>query len=412
MVFVAWTTREDRHYDDTGAFLLLLAAVVGGSLLLTGAGPSTPWLLALLRRHTVRLPPSIRLAARDLARNSGRTAHPIAITMVTTAVAVTVLIVAVAVTAQSRAGYDPAARSGALLVNVLAEDATDVRATIQRELPGVPVAQRDLPSRRGDLRLRAEGVRDVASSGFIGDQALLRYLTGNPATPYDEGTAVVVTPHDVQVDAVTLTYALSSGEPSEKTIPAVVVSSSDPYVNEVFIPTQVVRDLGLRPEPYELIVDPSAHRTTGSEQERIDRRMGEGASTYVERGFRGSTGWLGVVAALIVVALGSALVAGGRAAARGRSRRVLLRAGNGSALTLRRFAASRAGLSMVCGTAPGAVAGCVIGSLLAWPTTTSHEWEVMPRVSFDTPWWAIATLVAALPVLAGIIAALPRPPRG
>ncbi|TDD03071.1 hypothetical protein E1292_22060 [Nonomuraea deserti] len=118
---------------------------------------------------------------------------------------------------------------------------------------------------------------------------------------------------------------------------------------------------------------------------------------------------MGVVAAMIVVGLGSALVAGGRAGTGGRSRRVLLRVGNGSVLTLRMFAASRAGLSMLCGTALGAAAGCVIGLLLAWPSTASVDWEVPPRVSFETPWWAVAALVAGLPVVAGVIAALPRP---
>jgi hypothetical protein len=180
-------------------------------------------------------------------------------------------------------------------------------------------------------------------------------------------------------------------------------------VNEVFIPTKVIRDLGLRPEPDRLIVDPSAHRTTEAEQDRIDQRLGDGASTYVERGFQASTEWMAVVAVGVVVALGSALVAGGRAGTGGRSRRVLLRVSDGSALALRVFAASRAGWSMLCGTALGTAAGCVIGLLLAWPMTTSSDWEVLPRVSFQTPWWAMAALVAGLPVLAGIIAALPKP---
>ncbi|MEO3805559.1 hypothetical protein [Nonomuraea sp. B1E8] len=414
MALIAWSTREDEHYDDFGSALQLLAAIIGGSLFLTGLGPFTPQLLDILRRRTARLSPVIRLAARDLARNSLRTAAPIAITMVTTAFAVAFLIVAVATTAQNRANYHPQARPGALVVNVWGEGATGLRAVIQQELPGVPIVQMDILHHRGYFSLDVKDVdlpevESVGLPGSIGDQALLRYLTGNPATPYDEGTVVVVTPDDIQVDTVTLSYSLpTEKEDRHKAFPAVAVRSSDPHVNEVFIPTKIVKDLGLRPEPDKLIVDPSAHRTTQAEQDRINRRLGDGEGAYVERGFQESAGWMGVVAAAIVVALGSALVAGGRAGA-GRSRRVLLRVGNGSVLTLRMFAASRSGLSTFCGTALGAAAGCVIGLLVAWPSTTSIDWEVPPRVSFETPWWAVAALVAGLPVLAGIIAALPRP---
>ncbi|MEO3890573.1 hypothetical protein [Nonomuraea sp. B5E05] len=415
MALIAWSTREDEHYDDFGSAMQSLAAIIGGSLFLTGLGPFTPQLLDILRRRTARLSPVIRLAARDLARNNLRTAAPIAITMVTTAFAVAFLIVAVATTAQSRAHYHPQARPGALVVNAWEEGATGSRAVIQQELPGVPIVQKDVLFRREYFSLDVKDVdlpdvESVDPPGSIGDQALLRYLTGNPATPYDEGTVVVVTPDDIQVDTVTLSYSLpTENKDRHKAFPAVAVRSSDPHLNEVFIPTKIIKDLGLRPEPDKLIVDPSAHRTTQAEQDRINRRLGDGEGAYVERGFQESAGWMGVVAAAIVVALASALVAGGRAGAGSRSRRVLLRVGNGSGLTLRMFAASRSALSMFCGTALGAAAGCVIGLLVAWPSTTSIDWEVPPRVSFETPWWAVATLVAGLPVLAGIIAALPRP---
>jgi hypothetical protein len=425
MAVIAWATHEDNHYDDSESALQILAAIDGGALFLTGLGPSTPWLLGALRRHTVRLSPAIRLAARDVARNSPRTAPPIAITMVMTAFAITWMIVAVAETAQSRAGYFPLARSGALVVDVQTDDPKDVavaRTVVQQELPGVPIAQRDEPTYLGHFSLEVEDVdrRDVESvapAGFIGDQALLRYLTGDPATPYDEGTAVVVTPNDLKVDTVTLSYSMPTDddaekEPPSKSIPAIAVKSADPYVNEVFIPTKVIRDLGLRPEPIKLIVDPSAHRTTEAEQERIDQRLGAEMSTYVERGFQEPAAeWMGVVAAAIAVALASALIAGGQAGAGGRTRRVLLRVGAGSPLALRMFAAGRAGWSMLCGTALGVFAGCVIGLLLAWPMTVSIDWGVLPRASFETPWWAIAALATGLPVLAGVIAALPGPRR-
>jgi hypothetical protein len=130
MALIAWSTREDRHYDDFGSAMQALAAIIGGSLFLTGMGPCVPYLLSILRRRSPRLSPAIRLAARDVARNSRRTALPIATTMVMTAFAVALMIVAVAGTAQNRAGYYPQARPGALLVDVWAEDAAAARAVI------------------------------------------------------------------------------------------------------------------------------------------------------------------------------------------------------------------------------------------------------------------------------------------
>jgi hypothetical protein len=112
---------------------------------------------------------------------------------------------------------------------------SDTRAVIQQELPGVPIAQRESPTHRGHFSLEVEGVdlpevEGVAPAGFIGDQALLRYLTGDPATPYDEGTAVVVTPNDIQVDTVTLYYSLSTDDEGTelpaKSVPAIAVKSS------------------------------------------------------------------------------------------------------------------------------------------------------------------------------------------
>ncbi|HUR06603.1 MAG TPA: hypothetical protein VM347_28935, partial [Nonomuraea sp.] len=76
---------------------------------------------------------------------------------------------------------------------------------------------------------------------------------------------------------------------------------------------------------------------------------------------------------------------------------------------LRFFAACRAAVGAACGTAIGATAGCVIGLFLVWPMTTSIDWEPPPRAPFETPWTAIAMLIAGLPVLAAVIAALASP---
>ncbi|MEV4891379.1 hypothetical protein AB0K48_18555 [Nonomuraea sp. NPDC055795] len=420
MAFIAWSTRtDDTYYDGFWSFPRVVAAITGGSLMLAGLGAFVPWLLDVLRRRTARLSPVVRLAARDVALGRHRTAAPIAVTMVLTACAVVVTSVAVAQSAQGRAWYVPQARHDALLVNLENADAAVTRAALQREVPADSVVQRDHTTHQGHFSLDVEGVdlpdlESVFPAGFIGDQALLRYLTGNAATPYDEGTAVVVTPHDLDVDTVTVRYSLPTDDDDAatrtKSLPATVVKSPDRQVNEVFIPTKVIRDLSLAPEADLLIVDPSRHRTTAAEQGRIEGRLADGAHTYLERGYQAPVAWMGVVAGAVALALGGALVAGDRVGTGSRSGRTLLRAGGGSAATLRWFAAGRAGWSALCGAVPGAVAGCGIGWLLAWPMTTPNdEHDILLRVSFGTPWWAIAAVTVGLPVLAGVIAALPKP---
>ncbi|MGW3347675.1 hypothetical protein ACWDA3_30630 [Nonomuraea rubra] len=70
------------------------------------------------------------------------------------------------------------------------------------------------------------------------------------------------------------------------------------------------------------------------------------------------------------------------------------------------FCASRAGLSTLCGTVLGAVAGCPAGLLLLWPLTMRTTWEAPARVPFETPWPAIVAVVAGLPLLAAALGAL------
>ncbi|GAA4180449.1 hypothetical protein GCM10022252_03320 [Streptosporangium oxazolinicum] len=419
MALTAWSTHEDQHYDDFGSAMTTLAATMGGALLLYGLSPFVPWSLGILGRYAVRLPPPIRLAARDVTGHRVWTAPAIAMTMSATALAITVTIIAVATTAQSRAEYYPQVRPGALLVHGFwAEGAATVRAAIQHEVPGVPITQSERqPEGEGYFGLDVDNVRlpdleSVAPAGLIGDHALLRYLTGDLTTPYDEGRAVVVTAKEGDVSTVTIHYDHDYSRNDEslltKTIPAVAVKPTDPLVEEIFLPAKVVRDLGYRLEPEKLIIDPSVHRTSAIEQERLAVRLGDSAITYVERGFQIPTEWMIFVAVAVSVALGGALAVTGRAVCP-RSRRVLLRVGGGSTATLRLFAASRAGLGAACGTTMGAAAGCVLGLLLVWPMTASIEWEPMPRVAFDTPWSSIAALVIGLPILAAAVAGLAPP---
>ncbi|SDL46746.1 hypothetical protein SAMN05421874_12228 [Nonomuraea maritima] len=328
--------------------------------------------------------------------------------MVAVAMATALLIIIPAVTSQGRANYYPDARLGALVVaGFSAEQAATVRATVQQELPGgVPIVE------SGHAGGPSFGVTtsDRSSSwpgAYIGDQALLRYLTGNPSTPYREDTAVLVSPDGEEITSVELSVPrfATDGSATVTSIPAITVESHDPHFGRLFVPRDAVQALGLRPEPEEFIIDPSHYRVSADEQERLDRRLTGTAYTYLEQGYQAPTAWWYVVAAAILMALSGALLATRSAG----SQRVLLRMSGGSAVTPRFLLACRAALSAACGTAIGAIAGCVVGLCLIWPMTISVSWETPPRAPFETPWPAIATLIVALPVLAAAIAVLALP---
>ncbi|WP_155337228.1 hypothetical protein [Acrocarpospora corrugata] len=379
MAQTASAIHEDQHYDDFGSAGTILLGFLGAGVFLLGLGPFIPWLLRTFERLAVRLPVPFRLAARDMGERPVLTAAAVALTMVITALTVAVLIVSAAMTALHRVEYQPRARPGALVVDEFRNDqAATVQAAVQRELPTVSIVLSHDETDFGYF------VPDVASGLLtpvhVGDQALLRYLTGDPSAPFREDTAVVVTGENLAISSLTIVHNLS-GEPGDydayprQSVPAVTARPADPQVEAIFIPSKVIQDLGFHLVPEQLIVDPGVHRISPLEQERLEERLGGTATVYVERGFQPSTGWQAFVAVMAVIALGSALVATGWTSAGSRSTRVLLRARGGSSAALRWLAVCRAGVGTACGTILGAAAGCAIGLLLRWPLTTSADWD-------------------------------------
>ncbi|MGW0481955.1 hypothetical protein [Nonomuraea sp. NPDC003214] len=404
----AWATREDVHYDDFGSAVQLYASMLGAALLFLGLGPFVAWALKLPARHAARLPVTVRLAAREAAGASRGAAALTAAVMLATGLAVTLMISAAAVTTQNRAHYLPQARPGALQVDTFYTDDPDaVGAAVREELPpGVPVLRSEETAGSGHVTYAGDGWSGF--DAFVGDETLLRYLTGDPATPYDEDTAVLVTTEPGADPTIDLHYSMTTppGEYLTKTIPAITARPADPRLSALFVPAKVVRGLGFDLEAGRFLVDPAAHRTTRVEQERLTDRLSDIAEVHVERGYEPATGWIPAAGALILLALGGGLAATALAARGSRRARVLRRAGGSP----RRYAACRAGLVTACGALPGAAGGAVAGLLLAWPLTTSIEWDVPPRVAFDTPWELVAALAAGLPALAAALAAL-RPAR-
>ncbi|MEU1721556.1 hypothetical protein [Nonomuraea sp. NPDC005692] len=418
----AWLAGEDSRYGAIEFFEFLLITLIGAGLLAAGLGPLPSRLLEILGPFAERLPTPLRLAARDLAHRRARAVLAITLAMTVTAFGLALTVIAVGQTAQSRAEYLPSGRPGSLLVQsspaylgrFSAADAATARAAMERELPGVPIVQREaVPDPSWFLRATAEHVETPEEAVYwdqaIGDEKLLRYLTGDQSTPYDEGTAVVITSADVKVDSVVLAYEIDKNDETtvSKTVRAIVARTSDPHMETIFVPSGIVRDLGYQLQPDELIIDPTLHRVTAQEEQRLDDRLDDAvARIYVERGFEASIGWLPVAVAALLAALVCALTSGFGKAANSRQARVMRRAGRGSAAAFRWFCASRAGMSALCGTVLGAIVGCPAGMLLLWPLTMRTTWEEPLRVPFETPWPAIMAIVGGLPLLAAALGAL------
>ncbi|MFF4192585.1 hypothetical protein [Nonomuraea sp. NPDC001831] len=408
MALVAWSTHEDVHYDDS--LFPLLAAVVGATTFVLGLGPFVPWLLGVVGQGGARLPVALRLAARHLADRRARTAPAVAATMIATAFAVAVATIAAAGIAQSRAQYVPQARPGALVVRLDPARLALGSAAVREELPGTDVAQGVGPVDPLSLTVSTPD-SGTSSRTYIGVEALLRYLTGDPSFPYDEGRAVVVTSEPGRHDTVTIEYHAPEDPPGEprisRTVPATVVAPPAGGAEAVFLPGQLVLGMGIKLELEALIVDPSLHRVTAADRDRVQERLGEGGQAYLEEGFRPSPYWLLFAGAAVSAALAGALAATVRSRRPGR---LLLRVG-GSPAAARGLTACRAALAAACGAVPGAAAGGVAGLLLAWPFTTSVDWDPAPRVPFETPWSSIVLLAVAIPVLAAAVALLLGPGR-
>jgi hypothetical protein len=405
LVRIAWATHDELSYEELGPALHLLMGIMGGLVFFLGLGPFVSWALTFPARLAVRLPRPLRSAARQLAGHQPGTAGGVAMTMVATGAATAVMIIAMVQTAQDRASYHPEAPYGAFVVQVASdEEVKAARAALRQEIPSAPIVQSE-DAVTGQLTYSPMNVPGMDL--HIGDQALLGYLTSDPFTPHDEGTAVLVTSEAVGVTQVEISYhpGTRADEPLTRTIPAITVEPADPRRSDLFVPAKVVRDLGVGLEPKLLIIDPASHRTSVAEQERLDRRL----DGYVERGFQASTGWLFFLGPMILVALAGVLAATGPVADTRWWRRVLLRVTGGSGVRLRMYVACRTWLAAACGTTLGVAAGSVTGLLLALPKPAQIGWDSLSRWAFDAPWSPIAALVVGFPVLAAALAALLPP---
>lgn len=376
---VVLMARSAAQSDDVWGTLLLAAAAAGGAgALVLGLGPYVPWALKLPGRVHARLPRPLRAPARELAGPSARTAAWSAVAVLAVGVSLTMAFGWAISSAEDRLR----ARPGALVVDTpYIGDLDNVRRAVRIELPAVtPVVGHEAV----DGRFTGNGQR--LGTVHIGGKALLRYLTADLAFPYDSRTIVILSQEDDGSPFIELTYT-EYGQPVRSfTLPAVTVRPPDPSTEGVFIPRGIAGGLGASLAPKQVIIDPSVHRVTPEEQERLDEALGEDRWSHVNRGSEPPIGWLIAGAVPALLALAAAVVAAGR------------RTGP------RAPAAGRAWLAGTCSALLGLAAGTVMGLALL------HPWHLRARgessTAFAFPWVPAAALLIGLPLAAALVAGL------
>ncbi|GAB3420968.1 FtsX-like permease family protein [Flindersiella endophytica] len=425
-------------------------AVVVGAILVT------PVVIRAVGRLGGRFPLSMRLASRDAARHTSRTAPAVAAIMATVAGLTTVAIASSSDSAEQRRDYEPRLAMGAMAIKIPSvRPATAVGLTgqVERELPGSRPAlayetgpnvsaddgagRRDLgvlawSCRRADVEacLAAGGGQEIRSAAEIYGNVVARpdaigfwlatplpaaqrrvlerggVLVSNPKAIGPDGTVRAVTyREEPQGEGTTLTDTKVVQLPAVALPPATGPVSE--YVAETAMTPQTAKRLGLDTAPSRIVVPPPPGGISSGREDRL-RQLVLGVSqfseVYVERGYIDPSTTifllLGVVGALIV------LVATGTATALAlddaRPDFATLAAIGAAPATRRTAAAGQAAITGVLGALFGVAVGTAPGLALTWPLTAPSAGGHV----IDMPWLLLGTVVVAVPLVAVLGAAV------
>ncbi|MBG0832296.1 FtsX-like permease family protein [Planomonospora sp. ID67723] len=425
---------DARGEQFTGRVELLAGAALGqfGLVLLT------PWLVRAAAGLAVRLPLPFRLAARDAARNRGRTAPAVAAVLAASAAFTAVAVIGSSRLAQDREGYLPSYVHGSTAVSARPSDPrawAEVKRVVTAALPGVPLIEAGTVVTREDsfanvsvVNLACERHCIYAEGRFgelpVGGVDLLRHLLRGPdpaaEAAFAEGKAVVFDPAAIRDGSLVFTIG-DSEKPRPRTVPAVLVRPRSPLPVTGVLPVAAVTRLGLQVRYDHLIADPAVLRASPETTERLNSAVtavGFSAGAYAELGFTGdeTATLLVLAAAAALLVLGGTFAATGLAAAEARADRATLAAVGAPARTQRLLVAGQAafiaGLGVVTGTAAGMVPGvadAVASSRRAASVimqgSGGHHYRAS-GVLVDVPWPVLGAMVVGLPLLAGLVAAL------
>ncbi|MGC5010997.1 FtsX-like permease family protein [Streptosporangium sp. DT93] len=430
--------------DDQLSTVDLLVSVLLGQL---GMVLLTPWLVGVVARTAGRLPLPFRMAARDAARNRGRTAPAVTAVLVATTIFAATAVMVSSQSARARETYTPAYVTGTTVVSAgyswsdprpgsRQTVRSELRRTVTSLLPGVPViemggladsASRPVDAVVGSLCEEECSPRDLRRRArvLVGGADLLRYLLRGPDPAAEAtlaaGKAVVFDPRALRDGTLTLTVVgRSTGV--EHSVPAVFRRPPGGPVVSALLPSSEASRLGLVVAYDTLLVDPAVLHTTTEQERRLHeavRVVTPSAFATVERGFRDDDARKALAIAALgaaILILGATFAATGLAAAESRPDRATLAAVGAPARTQRLLVAGQAGFIAGLGVATGIPAGLAAGvmAVLGMNARDQAELSAMSGVTLegqsivmyllDVPWLVLGGVLVGLPLLAALVA--------
>jgi putative ABC transport system permease protein len=439
----------------TGGTEILIAASAIPAVL--GMVLLVPVVLAGLARVSGRLPLVLRYAVRDAARHRTRTVPAVSAVAATVAGVVALGIGLTSDDAENRETYAAALPAGVGMVTTYSADLDfdTVRAMVAPRVPDATLTEQrgvgeyyadgDTESSYTQVYLDPDGQLLANSSGVLGasvmvsDDRLPIGLIGLDATQVEAADAAlragraVVFHNGAAPAADTVTVDRDRYDPTDGTdlgsqtaqAPATWVRVPIDWRGpNAVVPTAVAESVGASPVVVGLAI--TGPTMTDAQQTAVTEgvtALSDSTSVYVERGYQADS--FTVIAQLILVGLGGALMLGGTLTATflalsdARPDLATLSAVGASPRTRRGVAAAYAVVVGLVGAVLGAAVGFVPGLAVVWPltrtpadscignnggTTTCPGVAVGPFV--DVPWLMVLALVVALPLVAALVVGL------
>lgn len=417
----------------------ILAGAVLGQLGLVAA---TPRLISVIGGIAGRLPLPLRLAARDAARNRGRTAPAVAAVLAAAAGFSVISVVTVNELARRERIYMPGFSSGTLAVygdDVSADSWREIRPIVDRTLPGVPLVEawgvlddkgRQLyPTLPDGQCNRCSTLVGSLGELPLGGPDLLRYALGRPDAAGEAalaaGKVVVFKPAavrhgKVRLDLIARSMTMDDAS-AEISLPAAVVTVSGPTQIAGVAPPAAFASLGYSKKRIALLVDPAVRRLTPADEQRLSgpvRATTPKVAVTLEQGYRGDQGWALQVFAIAasVIVLGATFAATGLAAADSRPDLETLSAIGSRPGTRRLVVAAQAAVIAGVGVPAGLVAGLAPGIAMATNAEINSRFMRMvalngyryprPGIEIDIPWPLLGVGAIGLPLVAALVAGL------
>ena len=427
--------------------------IVGGTIgLVLGCLMVIPTLLALVGRLGTYLVLPMRLAARDTARQRGRSTPAVAAIMAAVAALTALSIGGASYTRQAEDTYQPQRPMGTGVISFDSEVITEgsVQSVLARFAPQLevdPVGYVTDPAMlngtgswatlatpgcteaqivAGCTSLQVIGVAESLTNGTLLNVGTLSSLSRTLSLPKSqravlEGGGILVTdprliqngqvryvsgtgtnPPDGAGGATVLTITQRARFPAGVVKPRIQVGYSNGHTSDAWIleDTATRLDWPVRITQFDLT---SPTGTIPPEVERaVADRLGDGAMLEVERGFQNPY-WLILLIAFCVtglLVLIASLISTALSLAESQNDMATLAAVGATRHTRRGIAASQAFVVAACGALLGVAVGLIPGVASAWPLTARGS--LPPTIAI--PWLPLVAVCVGVPLLAAGLA--------